>query len=119
MENPQTAVVLHFRDGRTLRENSLPDIDLDRQSVIAGDLAVPFGELKAVFFRRERAPEGEPEASGSLVSVEFADGEVLRGLSSDYTPIASGFYLTPLDETKLLRVFVVSSSVVAIEVEKL
>jgi len=119
MENAQTAVVLHFRDGRTLRENSLPHIDLERQSVTAGELAVPFGELKAVFFRRERAPEGEPEPSGSVVSVEFADGEVLRGLTADYNPIAAGFYLTPLEETKLLRVFVVSSSVVAIEVEKL
>jgi hypothetical protein len=119
MENPQTAVVLHFRDGRTLRELSRPEIDLARQVVTVGELAVPFGELKAVFFRRERAPEGESEPNGSVVSVEFADGEVLRGLAADYNPIAPGFYLTPLEETKLLRVFVVSSSVVSIEVEKL
>ncbi|MBI2213661.1 MAG: hypothetical protein HYU52_08440 [Acidobacteria bacterium] len=120
MENPQTAVVLHFRDGRTMREESAPSIDLDRRNVTAGELNVPFDELKAVFFRREKAPEGEPPlANGSVVSVEFADGEVLRGMTHDYNPIASGFYITPLDEMKLQRVFVVSSAVIAIEVEKL
>jgi hypothetical protein len=54
-----------------------------------------------------------------VVSVEFADGEILRGLTHDYNPVAAGFYLTPLHEMMLQRVFVVSSAVVAIEVEKL
>lgn len=120
MDNPQTAVVLHFRDGRTMRNEASPSIDLDRRSVVAGELDVPFDELKAVFFRREKAPDGEPQPpSGSIVAVEFADGEILRGLTQDYNPVAPGFYLIPLDEMKLQRVFVVSSAVVSIEVEKL
>lgn len=119
MDNPQAAVVLHFRDGRTLRESSLPEIDLQGESVTVGDLFVPFGELKAVFFRRERAPEEGLSPGGAVVAVEFSDGEVLRGMTPDYNPLAPGFYMTPLDETKLQRVFVVSASVVSIEVEKL
>lgn len=120
MDNPQTAVVLHFRDGRTVRESSAPAIDLARLKVTVGDHDVPFDELKAVFFRRQQPSEEAPAPPvGSLVSVEFADGEVLRGRTDDYKPVAPGFYLTPLDEAKLIRVFVISSAVVSIEVEKL
>ena len=119
-EIQSTAVVLHFRDGRTEREASTPEIDLDGQCVIAGGLEVPFDELKAVFFRREPgSADLQKPAGGSLVSVEFADGEVIRGVAHDYKPVAAGFFLVPLEESRLERVFVVSSAVVSIEVEKL
>jgi hypothetical protein len=114
-------VVLRYRDGRTERV-SLADIDADKQLVtITRDEAkgeVSFGELKAVFFPRGTSGEEPSPASGSTIAVEFADGEVIRGVAH-YNPERNGFFLFPLDRSKNDRIFVVNSAIVSIEVEKL
>jgi hypothetical protein len=116
-----TTVVLRYRDGRTERA-MLVETDVDQQIVrVKRDNGtndeVPFSTLKALFF--PRSGDGEPEApSGSTISVEFADGEVIRGVAH-YNPERNGFFLFPPDRTKNDRIFVVNSAIVSIEVERL
>jgi len=117
-----TTVVLRYRDGRTERA-SLIETDVERQIVrvtrddgAADD--VPFSTLKALFFPRSALDELLDSPAGSIISVEFADGEVIRGVAQ-YNPERNGFFLFPLDRSKNDRIFVVNSAIVSIEVEKL
>ena len=117
----QSHVVLRYRDGRTERV-SLANIDAEQKvASVRRDGAtaeVPFSDLKAIFFPRTN-PEEEPDtATGSTIAVEFADGEVIRGLAH-YNPERNGFFLFPHDRSKNDRIFVVNSAIVSIEVEKL
>ncbi len=118
MENVSN-VVLRFRDGRTERV-SLDPIDPSRQMfTILRDGAkteVPYTDLKAVFFPRVAEAPIE-EASGSSLAVEFADGEVIRGVAH-YNPERNGFFLYPLDRSKNDRIYVVNSAIASIEVER-
>ena len=116
-------VVLRYRDGRTERA-TLIETDVDQQIVRvkrddgAND-DVPFSTLKALFFPQS-VPDGDAldPAAGSTIAVEFADGEVIRGVAH-YNPERNGFFLFPLDRSKNDRIFVVNSAIVSIEVEKL
>lgn len=118
-------VVLHFRGGRTEHVLANPHIDSERQTVsvvqengTARDVA--FGELKALFFLRDpEADPGREAPSGSTLAVEFADGELIRGITGEYNPTSAGFFLYPHDRSKSDRIFVVNSAVVSIDVEKL
>lgn len=115
-------VVLRYRDGRTERV-ALDPIDPTRQVLVAhGDdgetSEVPFADLKAVFFPRIAPDEALEPASGMRISVEFNDGEVIRG-TAHYNPERNGFFLFPDDRSKNDRIFVVNSAIVSIEVEKL
>jgi hypothetical protein len=116
-------VVLRYRDGRTERATLSP-IDSDRQLLTIrredGEAAdVPFSLLKAVFFPRTNPDQAvEDPPGGSEISVEFADGEVIRG-TANYNPERNGFFLFPHDRSKSDRIFVVNSAIMSIEVEKL
>jgi hypothetical protein len=118
---PGSQVVLRYRDGST-RRATLINADVDREMLQieenGSSLEVPFGSLKAVFFPQAN-PDQEPEpAEGSQLAVEFADGEIIRGVAH-YNPERNGFFLYPLDRRKNDRIFVVNSAIVSIEVEKL
>jgi Cation transport ATPase len=115
-------VVLRYRDGHTERAASA-QTDVEQQLVRVvrdgeGPTDVPFAELKALFFPRLNPEEPLEDATGSTISVEFADGEVIRGVAH-YNPASSGFTLFPHDRSKNERIFVVTSAIVSIEVEKL
>ena len=115
-------VVLRYRDGTT-RRATLLGTDTDREIFsIQGDdgkaREIPFKELKAVFFPQREADESMEPVAGSQLSVEFADGEVIRGVAH-YNPERNGFFLFPLDRSKNDRIFVVNSAIMSIEVEKL
>jgi hypothetical protein len=115
-------VVLRYRDGRTERAELEP-IDIERTSLTVrqddgASIEVPFSELKAVFFPRSSGEEGEDVTPGMQISVEFQDGEVIRG-TAQYNPERNGFLLYPHDRSKNDRIFVVNSAIVSIEVEKL
>lgn len=118
-------VVLRYRDGRTERKSIAPEFDIEHQTVrVIGEEnapeQIPFTDLKAVFFPRAATGEGaEPEIKGTVLAVEFADGEVIRGCAPEYSPQRNGFYLYPLDRSKNEKVFVVNSAIVSIDVEKL
>ena len=114
-------VVLRYRDGRTERA-TLVTVDTDRE-LFAVDRDgerhdIPFSEMKAVFFPRTAPEESLEPASGSTIAVEFADGEVIRGVAH-YNPERNGFYLYPHDRSRNERIFVVRAAIVSIEVEKL
>ncbi len=114
-------VVLRYRDGRTERV-LLEPIDPTREVLLVrrddGEPAeIPFSELKAVFMPRTSDAEVEP-ASGMMITIEFNDGEVIRG-TAHYNPERNGFFLFPDDRSKNDRIFVVNSAIVSIEVEKL
>ena len=79
---------------------------------------VPFGNLKAVFFPQTEPDKQPDQADGSQLAVEFADGEIIRGIAH-YNPERNGFFLFPLDRSKNDRIFVVNSAIMSIEVEKL
>lgn len=117
------SIVLRYRDGKTKRA-TLVTADIERQVLTVDEengarAEVPFSTLKAVFF-----PQTAPEktvinpAEGSELAVEFADGEVIRGIAQ-YNPERNGFFLFPLDRSKNDRIFVVNSAIMSIEVEKL
>lgn len=111
-------VVLRYRDGRTERVTIDPiDAATERVTTRQDDGAaaeVPFGDLKAIFFP-QTAGAGPTDASGFQIAVEFADGEVIRGIAN-YNPERNGFFLYPQDRSKNDRIFVVNSAIVSIEV---
>ena len=113
--------VLRYRDGKTERvriEEADTGQEMLRVARENGETGqVPFTALKAVFFPN-RSEQHEYPASGSQIAVEFADGEVIRGMAQ-YNPERNGFFLYPHDRSKNDRVFVVNSAIVSIEVEKL
>ena len=118
----QSNVVLRYRDGRTERA-LLIEIRIEQQvAAVTRDggkpTEVPFAQLKAIFFPRLTDEERLTTANGSTISVEFADGEVIRG-TAHYNPERNGFFLFPHDRSKNDRIFVVNSAIVSIEVEKL
>jgi len=117
---PGSDIVLRYRDGTT-RRATLMSTDMEREVIhIEEDGAkteVPFASLKALFFPQAN-PENQPPAEGSQLAVEFADGEVIRGVAH-YNPERNGFFLFPLDRSKNDRIFVVNSAIMSIEVEKL
>jgi hypothetical protein len=115
-------VVLRYRDGRTERA-SLEPIDATREVLQVrredgGEAEVPFSLLKAVFFPATGNDPKPVTANGSMIAVEFSDGEVIRGVAN-YNPERNGFFLYPHDRTKSDRIFIVNSAIVSIEVEKL
>lgn len=117
-------VVLRYQGGKTERCMSSPDID-DSQRMVRcwreNDSVeeVPFSELKAVFFLRDPALEAtSEEAIGKTIAVEFRDGEIIRGISAEFSPERNGFFMFPLDRSKSEKIFVVNSAIVSIEIEK-
>ena len=119
----QIPAVLRFRDGRTERVD-IARIDPGHQTIQAfssdgSQEEIPYSDLKAIFFPRDpHADEDETATSGSTVSIEFSDGEVIKGIAT-YNPERNGFFLYPHDRSKNDRIFVVNSAIVSIEVEKL
>lgn len=117
--------VLRYRAGTTEQcladpaiEHELQIVRIRRSQGSAED--VPFSLLKAVFFLpQDGGTRPADEIEGSTLTVEFADGEKIRGKSPEYNPARAGFFLYPADRTRNDRIFVVTSAIVSIDVEKL
>ncbi len=115
-------VILRFRDGSTQRFLASPEINVENQTVrVRQDddslTEIPFADLKAIFYLRgEGVPEEMP---GSNLAVEFADGEIIRGTTTEYNPARNGFFLHPQDQSRVEKIFIVNSAIVSIDVEKL
>lgn len=118
-------LVVHFLDGRLLKGFNA-DFAAQKNEVHvwmvpngpeAARITVPLARLKALFFVQEfescleHRPAVETSAEqGRRVTVTFLDGEVLEGNTPAYSPKASGFFVTPLEGTENLRVFVPSGA---------
>lgn len=113
--------ILRFRDGGTNRTSEPIEIDGEGQRVFVSGPdpnEVTFSELKAIFFFGPETGKATPER-GSILSIEFNDGEVISGIAPEYNPTFPGFYLYPNDRDRVDKVFIVASAIVSIDVERL
>jgi hypothetical protein len=100
---------LHFH--LTTNEGSVEDIDVEK--------------LKAIFFvkdtegdkTRDDVYDDEIAGGGRKVSVEFTDGETIKGYTLTFNPNKHGFFMTPADlESNNDRIFIVKSATANIEI---
>ncbi len=106
-------VVAHFLDGRLIKGSSM-DVDPTRPSfhvrTVQGTTdEIRLTDLKALFFVRslegnaqrvesmELSPGDQRARASSLISLKFADGEVIRGLTIRYPPNRPYFFVVPVD----------------------
>lgn len=108
-------VVLHTVEGQVMRGSlanaDLADAELPLLQPNGAVARVPAEHLKAVFFM---LPSGErpPAAAGTRVRVTFADGRQVSGLSPEYSPDSTGFFVLPVDtRTNTARVWVYRSAI--------
>ena len=128
-------VVLHYRDGSTLRgtlirEFSPSDHCVDVKADDGEDLRVEFEGLKAVFFIKDSlrrdlevqisSMDIHTHGSAASARVEFFDGEVVHGRVAQYSVEEHGFFLFPTAlESNNEKVFVVVQALKTLFVETL
>ncbi len=116
------SMIVRFRDGRTERCVCTLSIDYGQKvaTLHRGDSSrsLPFDELKAIFIERGDL-EVDRTTEGLDMTVEFSDGEVIRGQALDYNPEKSGFFLFPADTSQHDRIFVVAAAIVSLDVQNL
>ncbi len=126
------SVVARFLDGRVIKGTSL-DVDPSKpicHIIPPGEkaLEVRLADLKALFFVRSlqgnpgraevRVPKpGDPRARGAtVVSLSFADGETMVGMTIHYPPSKPYFYLNPVDaKSNNIRILVNRAAVTGME----
>jgi hypothetical protein len=125
-------VVARYQDGRVVKGVSL-DVDPSRSTCHvrpAGEpaVAVALADLKALFFVKSlegnpdhneggRLDPADPRSRGlTLVSLRFADGEVITGLTIRYPPNRPFFFVLPVDQrSNNIRILVNRAAVVSME----
>ena len=125
-------VVARFQDGRVIKGTSL-DVDPNKPSFHirhgqAKPVEIKLSELKALFFVRsldgdrlrndDKTPDPkDPRTRGStLVSLKFADGEQIVGLTIRYPPNKAYFFVVPVDpKSNNIRILVNKAAVVSME----
>ncbi len=128
-------VVLHHRDGSTLRRTLLREFSpsdhcVDVKTADGEDLRVEFEGLKAVFFikdplRRDlevqiSSMDIHTRGSAASARVEFFDGEVVHGRVAQYSVEEHGFFLFPTGpESNNEKIFVVVQALKTLYVETL
>lgn len=131
-EGNRGAVVLRYRDGHALRCNLTKDFSpqdqaLEAQTAEGEAVRVGVGDLKAVFFLKGQARRdaelqigrsSDEGRGGAVATVEFLDGEVVRGRMESYSVADSGFFLYPVSvESNNERIFVVAQSLQTLSIE--
>ncbi len=131
-KNNRNKVVARFKDGRMVKGFTL-NFSPTKSTF---HIATPKGknekstheieteELKAIFFvkkfegdkgykEKKRFEEADDsEVRGQRVSVEFDDGEIIRGKTLAYKGRRNGFFIVPVDpQSNNERIYVVSSAV--------
>lgn len=128
-----TRVVARYVDGRVLKGISR-DVGADRpifhvQPPEGKTVEVSLSELKALFFVRSldgdpqrqedlKPDPTDPRARGStVVSLRFADGEEMVGLTIRYPPNRPYFFIVPVDPaSNNIRILINRAAVTAMEV---
>ena len=116
-ENERNRVVVHFKEGRLLKGYTNDFIPAQKTFHLTSESEEDEGrtyeikcvDLKAIFFVKtlqgnkdyiEKKEFDDVNASGRRglrIRVEFSDGEVIRGMSFDYSKKFNGFFIMPLD----------------------
>jgi len=124
-------VVLQFKD-RTVAKGTTSDFFPNKTQF---HLVKPEGEvqdidvekLKAIFFvkdsegdkTRDDAYDDEIVGGGRQVTVEFEDGEVIKGYTLTFSPNKQGFFMIPADlQGNNQRIFIVKSATTNIEINQ-
>jgi hypothetical protein len=97
-------------DGQVLRGSianaDLGDPELPLLQPNGAVARVPASQVTAIFFMLPTGERPLPGA-GTRVRVRFADGRQISGLSPDYAPDSTGFFVLPVDtRTNTNRVWV-------------
>lgn len=130
-------VVVKYLDGRMVKGNTfdfvptrdtfhLDVIETDEDEEKLGMREIEISQLKAIFFVKDFAgrPDYEErkeflpgdERRGKKVRIVFSDGEEMNALSMGFSRERKGFFVNPVDpESNNIRIFVISSTVKAIE----
>ncbi|MBT8246947.1 MAG: hypothetical protein KJN73_03980 [Acidimicrobiia bacterium] len=100
---------------------------VEATSADGDDVKVQVEDLKAVFFLKDplrRDAElhigeaADQSRGGAVATVEFFDGEVIKGRMSSYSVADSGFFLYPTSvESNNERIFVVARSMQTLSIE--
>lgn len=102
-------IVARFKDGSALKgtvRGFVPDEQILNVKVINGGIEkIDIRELKAIFFVKDlKGDESHKKQykdvllwGGQKVKVEFTDGEVILGYSSNLSTGKYGFFMTPAD----------------------
>jgi hypothetical protein len=125
-------IVIRYKNGNLLKgfthnfiaTRGFVQVSADPATSPEARTAVPFSEVKAIFFVRDL--DGNPGYASNKrldplvrtrnVSVTFSDGEDLVGTSANYNSSAPGFFVHPTDpESNNERVFIVAASVRAVK----
>lgn len=117
--------LFRFCDGRVVTGVLIDDVPLPQEAVsVKASFSedeppqeVPLRDLKAVFIQRPAeitSPEGGDPVS---VSLDFFDGEKIRGTTRGWAPGRQSFLLIPDDASRIEAVLVIASSLVGVEVE--
>jgi hypothetical protein len=125
-------IVIRYKNGHMLKgfthnfvaTRGFVQVSADPSASPEARTAVPFTEVKAVFFVRDHdgnpgyaeSKRLDPSGGGRTVSVTFSDGEEMIGTSANYNSSAPGFFVHPADpESNNERVFIVAASVRAVK----
>jgi len=125
-------VVARFQDGRIIKGTSL-DVDPARptfhiRSQPGPAVEVRMSDLKALFFvrslegdsarqeRRSLDPADARSRGSTLVSITFADGEVINGLTIRYPPNRPFFFVLPVDpDSNNIRILINQAAIKSME----
>ena len=125
-------VVARYTDGRIVKGTSL-DVDPARPvfhvlQPPGPAIEVKLADLKALFFVRtlegdpkhddsKEVAAGDPRARGSkLVSIKFADGETVVGITIRFPPNRPYFFVVPVDpKSNNIRILVNQAAVTSME----
>jgi hypothetical protein len=133
-EETQAAVVLRFRDGRTVacslvKEFSPKEDSIDVLTREGESMSVTIDQLKAVFFLKDpkvreaehhmgARPESDKLPGNAAAKVEFFDGEIIRGRIEHYSVADHGFYLYPSSpDSNNDRIFVAANALHTLDIE--
>lgn len=135
MPTIETKVVVHFRDGKTVKGYSYDfttNKDIFHVSPVKDEtqpVEVSTSGIKAVFFvktfKGNKGHETHEEFSmqnfkfddvSLKVRVDFLDGEVMYGMTHGYAPNRKGFFVFPADkDTNNQRVFVIREATASVK----
>jgi hypothetical protein len=125
-------IVARYQDGRVVKGISL-DVDPARPTLHVREgtgpaVEVKLSDLKALFFvrslegnpghREGLAPDPkDPRSRGmALVTLRFADGETIVGLTIRFPPTRPYFFVLPVDqESNNIRILVNRAAVISME----